>query len=221
MQRSLVVTCVTLLALGCAARSAAPSNTPSPPPESAPPPTQPDQTGEAQREVGILAPLVGYWAMLGTTSGAPAMDVTGWQPHAASGTCFPTGLGSFSLVNRRTYAPDDESVSLLNRDLGTLITLYTYPARGTAQQDFEQSFGEMGGTCGPGQAISTVAGGEYLGACTHTMPPGVAVIEQVWLVHRGRWSHKARFTFVAQALGQAWGPAMTVLRTAFAPCPMQ
>jgi hypothetical protein len=169
-------------------------------------------------ELAVLVPLLGYWAMLGPGGGEPAREPSRWYRHAASSTCFPLDSGSFSAKHHEVYGPGDESVTLWSDELGTLVTLYTYPAQGTVEQDFGSAFRDMQRTCGGRLGASSTLGKRPIGACAHASEGGFQLIEQVLVFHEGSWSHKARFTYPEPLLDRAYSPSMALVNAAFRPC---
>lgn len=166
-----------------------------------------------------MAFLVSSWALLGSGS-KDAEPATGWHRHAASGTCMPTGSRSWQSGKAQTYGPDDESVTLMHEPLQILVTLYTYPATKPLQPEFEGVVSTMASkTCTEGPVMSSKIGEAHVGACPHRIDNGVVLLEQVVLLQRGKWFHKARITFAGPATAAAYTPAMSVVSQAFAACP--
>ena len=143
---------------------------------------------------------------------------SGWHRHAASSTCLPKGSASWKLNDERVYGPDDESVSLLNEDIGTLVTLYTYPARDAFDVEFQEVVAEISHTCTENPVMTSEQGGTHFVACVRRMD-GVLLVEQALMFQRDKWLHKARITFPDVASQQAYTPVMSVVSQAFAPCP--
>ncbi len=165
-----------------------------------------------------MAALTGRWMMLGITDGAKEVP-TRWHRHAASGTCMPKESASWELAGEQTYAPADESVSLFNEQLKTKVTLYTYPATRALDAEFDEAMQAMGQSCTEGPMMSTAQGDTHFGGCVRRLEDGFLLLEQVVLFQRGEWLHKARITFAAVQMGEAYDAAMGMVSQAFASCP--
>ena len=165
-----------------------------------------------------MAALSSRWMMLGISDGAKEAPV-GWHRHAASGTCMPKGSASWELAAEQTYGPDDESVTVVSEPLRTKVTLYTYPATRAIDAEFDDVMQAMGQSCTEGPMLSTVQGNAHFGGCVRRLDDGVLLLEQVVLFQRGPWLHKARITFAATQMTNAYDGAMSVVSQAFATCP--
>jgi hypothetical protein len=166
--------------------------------------------------MAAMVALAGHWVI---PEGGDAEPAQSWHRHAASGTCMPKGSASWQLSHEQVYGPGDESVSLWNEQLQTLITLYTYPAQGDLEGAFGGVMNEMGSrTCTEGPMMSTDQDGTHIGGCVRRKD-GFLLLEQAMLFQRGEWLHKARITIPEPALDAAYSPAMSVVRQSFAACP--
>jgi hypothetical protein len=67
--------------------------------------------------------------------------------------------------------------------------------------------------------MSMTQGDVRIGGCIQRLPGDALVLEQALVFQRGKWVHKARISFLAAVMGEAYGAAMAVVSTAFAPCP--
>ena len=132
---------------------------------------------------------------------------------------MPKDSASWRLGKEHVYAPDDESVTLFNDRLSTEVTLYTYPARNDTDREFRDVMQAMSLTCREGPMMSTTQGDVRIGGCVQRLPGDALVLEQALVFQRGKWVHKARISFLAAVMGDAYNAAMAVVSTAFAPCP--
>jgi hypothetical protein len=132
---------------------------------------------------------------------------------------MPKESASWRPGKERVYGPDDESVTLFNDRLRTEVTLYTYPAHNDADREFRDVMQAMSRTCTEGLMMSTTQGDVRIGGCVQRLPGDALVLEQALVFQRGKWVHKARISFLAAVMGDAYDAAMAVVSTAFAPCP--
>jgi hypothetical protein len=102
--------------------------------------------------------------------------------------------------------------------LTTEVTLYTYPAHNDADQEFREVMAAMSRTCSEGPMMSTTQGEVRIGGCVQRLP-GALVLEQALVFQRGKWVHKARISFIAAVMDDAYNAAMALVSTAFTPCP--
>lgn len=221
--RALLCACgvVALLAAACQPKTAAqsPGSAGAKPSSSAEPAATDEGDSELKQDaMQAMAKLAGNWALLGISNDAREAP-SAWHRHAGSNTCMPKGSQSWKLADQRQYAANDESVSLSNESLGIHVTLYTYPARGALDAEFESVMSDMSRTCTEGPMMTTKTGGAHVGGCVQRLPSGLLLLEQAVLFERGKWLHKARITFAAEATHAAYTPAMSVVSSAFGPCP--
>jgi hypothetical protein len=167
--------------------------------------------------VAAMAKLAGHWVLQGTAE-SPAEKPKEWHRHAGSGTCMPKGSAGWELAKENVYGPDDESVSLFNDGLKTLVTLYTYPARQDIDAEFEAVQHDIAGTCTEGPMMTTVVNDAHFVGCVHRLESGVLLLEQAVLVQRDKWLYKTRVTFPEPALDAAYQPAMSLSGLSFKPC---
>lgn len=186
--------------------------------------------GDAELDPDLVAAMVGAaadWAIDLSVAAQPDL-VQAWEPHDATGTCLPRDFGSFAFKKALDYGPDDESVSILDPELLTLFSMYTYPAKSAdLASEFEAPLGDMGRTCGAGAgAFVTVTitdprfpGGGMVGICAHKVEGDLTLVEQVVVFVRDGWTHKVRSTW-PQGVEEASVPALrAAIATAFNPCP--
>ncbi len=168
--------------------------------------------------------LGALWVMKGLHGDAAGATATNWYHHTATGTCMPRGFGRFLPRGEQQFAPDNVSVGLASKELLTLVSLYTYPAQGTFDAEFEEVAATVAHTC-EGRAFASTAmtdprfpGGGRIGACSHVVEGDLLAIEQVLLFRRDSWSFKARFTFPAQLMERAYSASMAIVEASFRPC---
>jgi hypothetical protein len=176
-----------------------------------------DRSSLKKDAMEAMAIQAGFWSLLGISDGAKEQP-NGWHRHEGSGTCMPKGSKSWELAQERTYARDDESVSVWNDALKTNLTLYTYPATRVLAAEFESVMGDMSQTCTDGPVMTTTIGDARVGGCVTRLESGVLLIEQAVLFQRGKWLHKARITSPAAAAEAAYSPSMSVVSQAFVAC---
>jgi hypothetical protein len=132
---------------------------------------------------------------------------------------MPKETASWRPGKERVYAPDDESVTLFNDRLRTEVTLNTYPGQNDVDSEFREVMQAMSRTCTEGPMMTTTQRDVRIGGCVHRFPGDMLVLEQALLFRRGKWSHKARISFPAAVMGDAYGAAMALIGMAFKPCP--
>jgi hypothetical protein len=177
----------------------------------------------APRDMEGLAVLAGYWVIHGVRGEPSPAPARASYYHEGSATCMPRALGPFTPRREQVYGPDDASVSLWNEQTQTLVTLYTYPARGPTDAEFAGVMRDMAKTCGGKHMVSShVADPRFperglVAACGHRVQ-GTMALEQALLFRRGPWFHKARVTYVQSTLERAYAPSMTLVQAAFNRC---
>jgi hypothetical protein len=177
---------------------------------------QTDESGEfAPDATEAVAKLVALWT-IGAT--APAETPTGWHRHEASGTCTATGSASWVLRQEHAFGPGDEAVTLWNENLGSLMTLYTYPQRQELKAEFESVIHDLSGTCTEGPLAHGEHDGIHYVGCVKR-EEGFLLLEQAQLSVQGKWLNKVRTTFPDAATMDAYGPTMAFSRQSFVPCP--
>jgi hypothetical protein len=203
-------------AVACQAQMPPAAAAPAPPAQPGSNP-KPDEHAFKEDAMAALAALSGRWMLVGV-QGGPKEAPRAWHVHARSGTCMPKDSASWRLGKEYVYGPDDESVTLFNDRLRTEVTLYTYPAHNDVDREFREVMQVMSRTCTEGPVMSTTQGDLRLGACVQRFPGDALVLEQALVFQRGKWVHKARISFLAAVMGDAYTAAMAVVSTAFAPC---
>lgn len=169
-----------------------------------------------QDAMEAVAQVVALWVSGAT---GDTEEPTGWRRHAASDTCSPTGSAHWVLQGEKTYGPDDESVTLFNEELATLMTLYTYPARGDIDAEFESVKRDIAGTCTEGPMMSTTLGETRYAACVQRLEDGLLLLEQAHLTQNDRWLNKVRITFPAAAAVKVHGSVVAFAGKSFKACP--
>ena len=175
---------------------------------------------DPQINMGVL---VGYWTLLGLKGSSSPAIVKDFYKHDSSKTCMPTQVGSFIFKYHKKYGPTDESVTLWSDKLQTQITLYTFPATKSSEEEFETSFTDMHRNCSGKGLITSIEDARFeqpvqIGGCIHHLRQDVTLFEQVVLFRRGGWFHKARISTLDEFLGMAYSPTMDVIQQAFNPC---
>jgi hypothetical protein len=205
-------------AVACQAQKPLAAAAPAPPVQPGSNP-KPDEHAIKEDAMAAMVALSGRW-MLAGAQGGPKEAPRAWHVHGGSGTCMPKDSASWRPGKELVYAPDDESVTLFNDRLLTEVTLYTYPARNDIDQEFRDVMQVMSRkTCTEAPMMSTTQGDVRIGGCVRRLRGDALLLEQALVFQRGKWVHKARITFVAGMMADAYTAAMALVSTAFAPCP--
>jgi hypothetical protein len=179
----------------------------------------------SEGDVTALAPLLPLWAFFGTGHAfPPAGDPQQLHRHDPTGTCMPVGIGPFALKNLVDTNADDRGVSMFDRNDRVILSLFTYPAGRSLEQEVQSIEASM---CkGAGGAMQMDVGDPRFAehgvvfACAHDTDYGPA-IEQAVVFHDGKWFYESRFTFLQGALNVQYEHAMAAAQAAFRPCPPQ
>ncbi len=192
-----------------------------PPPAAATSPKHPHDKAD-DPSVEIVAPLIVAWSTLGTGAADPKLgQPTSFHAHLPTGTCMPEGLGPFVLKNVVDNGDDDRGVSLVSPGDGIILSFFTYPAPRSLKAEIEGIAGLM---CKGATSMSTnVSDPRFpdpgvIAACGHATRNGQA-IEQALVFKRGDWFYEARFSFFGGSMIAKYSLAMSVVQTAFRPCP--
>lgn len=198
----------------------APTSSPS---TTAPPAKKPAPTSEG--DVTALAPLVPLWAFFGTGHMFPAIgDPQQLHRHDPTGTCMPAGIGPFALKNLVDTSADDRGVSMFDKDDRVILSLFTYPAGRSLEQEVQSVTASMckGATGAMQMEIGDPRFAErgVVFACAHTTNIG-PTIEQAVVFNEGKWFYEIRFTFLEGALSTQYERAMAAAQAAFRACSPQ
>ena len=194
-------------------------------PSTSPPPPAKRATPTSEGDVTALAPLLPLWAFFGTGHMFPAIGApTQLHRHDPTGTCMPTSIGPFALKNLADTNDEDRGVSLFDRADRVVLSLFTYPAARSLEQEVQSITASMcKGASGAMQMDVRDARFAERGvvfACAHATDFGPA-IEQAVVFDEGKWFYEARFTFLEGALGRQYELSMAAAQAAFRACPPQ
>lgn len=181
-----------------------------------------ESTSDNDQQINMGA-LIGFWAIVGLKGSSSPPVAQDFHSHEPSKTCMPKQIGSFIFKYHKKYGPGDESVTLWSDKVKTRITLFTFPATKSADEEFKKSLTDMQRSCRGEGSSTSIKDSRYeqpiqIGGCIHPLKQDVILFEQIILFRRGDWFHKARISTLSEVLGMAYSPTMDVIQQAFNPC---